>query len=140
MRGEFVTDIIQRSSSATLPKRRLTLRNKQRFQAIALSRFVASSIRNFPSVIIVEIGLCRIVQQQIEYLACIDCDFLIPFISDKLILIKLNADIVQTLLSGHSSFCTKPSLYFSQHYSLTGISNFDLNFLSRFIIFLILML
>ena len=120
--GQIATDITRSLSSAPSPQRWLTLRNKQRFQVIELAHFEDSSIRNIPSVIIVQMGLCRTVQQHIEHLACIECDFHIPFNSDKLLISKFNADVLQTVLSGHSSGCTKPSLYYSQHYSLTGVS------------------
>ena len=127
--GQIATDITRSLSSAPSSQRWLTLRNKQRFQVIELAHFEDSSIRNFSSVIIVQMGLCRTVQQHIEYLACIECDFHIPFNSDKLLISKFNVDVLQTVLSGHSSGYTKPSLYYSQHYFLTGVSSFDLLFI-----------
>ena len=122
--GQIATDITRSLSLAPSPQRWLTPRNK-RFRVIELAHFEDSSIRNFPIVIIVQLGLYRSVQQHIEYLACIECDFHIPFNSDKLLISKFNADVLQTVLSGHSSSCTKPSLYHSQHYSLTASGEID---------------
>lgn len=95
--------------------------SRLRFQAIHLAHFDRAFSFDLPFVILVRLRLFRYVHEQIEYLACVECQFYIPYNSCHFLISYSSAATLQAVLSGHLNGCSKPSKFYAEINYLTGV-------------------